>query len=133
MSRLVCLAPLIMLLACSGCDGAPSRAGGPVPPVPTERLSSTDAVQRGGELFRAHCVLCHGTSGDGHGVRRSAMRTPPRDLTNPRWQSQTGPAELFRTIRDGVAGSQMPAWRSLDDGQIWDLVAYVQRLSGGRS
>lgn len=132
MSRPARLAPLTMLLAFSACSGAPSGAGAEVPPVPAERLASAVAVERGRGLFREHCVLCHGIAGDGRGVRRSAMRTPPRDLTNPRWQRQIAPAQLFRTIRDGVPGSQMPAWRTFDEGQIWDLVAYVRQLSGGR-
>lgn len=123
---------LAMLLVFSACDGALPRSGGDVPPVPAVRLDSAEAVQRGGALFREHCALCHGDGGDGRGTRRSAMRTPPRDLTNPRWQAQTRPQELFRIIRDGVPGTQMPAWRGLDDGQIWDLVAHVRWLSGGR-
>lgn len=131
MPRLACRVSLVMLLVFSACSGGRSPSSDVVPPVPTERLGSAAAVERGRALFRAHCALCHGVAGDGRGARRSAMRTPPRDLTNPRWQAQIGPEKLFRTIRDGVADTQMPAWRGLDDDQIWDLVAYVRQLSGG--
>lgn len=131
MQRLARFVLLSMPVACWACSAGPSGSGAAVPPVPVERLGSPQAVERGRALFDGHCALCHGERGDGHGVRRFAMRTPPRDLTNRSWQEQIGPRELFRIIRDGVRGTQMPAWRAFDDDQIWDLVAYVRRLPGG--
>ncbi len=39
---------------------------------------------------------------------------------------------MFRTIREGVAGTQMPPFRGLTDDQIWQVVAYLRSLSGAR-
>src|SRR5262249_1597884 len=37
--------------------------------------------------------------------------------------------DLFHTIRDGVAGSQMPPFRNLTDTEVWQLVSYVRSLA----
>jgi mono/diheme cytochrome c family protein len=32
---------------------------------------------------------------------------------------------VYFAIREGVHGTPMPAWKSLDEDATWDLVAYV--------
>ena len=39
-----------------------------------------------------------------------------------------GDADLFRTIRQGVSGTQMPPYKGLRDEQVWQLVSYIRRL-----
>jgi mono/diheme cytochrome c family protein len=39
------------------------------------------------------------------------------------------PRKAFWTIKHGMKMSAMPAWgKSLDDGAIWELVAFVRKL-----
>ena len=87
---------------------------------------------RGEALFAAHCALCHGTRGDGHGLRSAALSTIPRNFTDPHWQMRTSNRGLFYAIREGVPGTAMPAWKSLPVDECWNLVAYVRSFGSGQ-
>ncbi len=117
--------------ACRGGDGdlpAPYRRLA----VPSDRLQSTEARERGRARFLEHCALCHGDRADGRGVRRQGLSSPPRDFTDPAWRKRTSPRRVFSVIRDGSPGTAMPAWKALDDGQVWDLTAYLLAVSERR-
>ena len=120
-----------MLLAFSDCKGPDS--GLPEAyrrlAVPAARLESPEARERGRELFLEHCALCHGDRADGRGVRRQGLSSQPRDFTDAAWRERTSPRRVFSVIREGSAGTAMPAWKALDDGQIWDLAAYLLAAS----
>ena len=116
-----------MLLALSACDMGALTGGGIE--VPRERLDSQEARERGRDLYLRHCALCHGRAADGRGVRRSALRGDPRDFTSPVWRRSVTAREVFVAIRDGVEGTSMPAWPSLDEPEIWDLTAYLLAVS----
>lgn len=81
-------------------------------------------------MFLERCAICHGTRADGHGMRSEGIEPAPRDFTNPDWRAATSPRRVFFAIRQGVAGTAMPAWTTLTEEQTWDLAAYV--LSVGR-
>jgi mono/diheme cytochrome c family protein len=99
--------------------------------VPEAQLRSAEAISRGRALFLEQCALCHGERADGRGQRREAFTRPPADFTDPGWQQRTSPRRAFMTIREGVRGTAMPSWRSLDEAQAWDLVAYLRSLAPG--
>ena len=82
----------------------------------------------GPELFSANCAICHGTIGDGRGLRREGMNPPPANLTQPPWSEQTSGFRLYQVIRKGVPGTAMPSSPMLNDRQIWNLVAYIHSL-----
>lgn len=98
--------------------------------VPAALLDSSDALRRGRAVFLEHCVLCHGARGDGHGVRREGLVRPPRDFTNPAWRRSTSPRRVFFAIREGIAGTPMPAWTNVSERDAWNLTAYVLSLGG---
>jgi mono/diheme cytochrome c family protein len=93
--------------------------------VPEVRLESAEARTRGRALFLLHCALCHGDRADGRGMRRQALSSSPRDFTDPAWRKATSPRRVYFTIREGSRGTAMPAWKVLDEGQTWDLTAYL--------
>jgi mono/diheme cytochrome c family protein len=131
--RLVLVATLLMSAACWESGGEPalplrySRIE-----VPSEsRLASSVSIQRGAALFAANCVLCHGVRADGNGVRSQGLSSRPRDFTDPAWRERTSPRRIFFAIREGLHGTPMPGWKSFDDEQTWDLVAYVRSVSEG--
>ncbi len=119
-----------MILSCPACGG-PDRdlpAAYRRIAVPSATLDSPAARARGRVLFLAHCALCHGARGDGHGVRREGLSQPPRDFTDAAWRASTSPRRVFFAIREGLAGTPMPAWRALSQTDAWDLTAYVLSL-----
>jgi cytochrome c oxidase cbb3-type subunit III len=89
-----------------------------VPREPISRLNPSD-VPRGQKLFVAHCALCHGigaTGGRGPALNRSELRRAADDQT------------LFRLIREGIDGTEMPGAWQLTENEIKDLVGYVRSL-----
>ena len=79
------------------------------------------AVAAGQTLYNQTCQACHGPAGQGD-------RGPALNTTTFVHGSED--ADLFRTIRGGVAGTQMPPFARLTDNQIWQLVSYVHSLQG---
>jgi putative heme-binding domain-containing protein len=78
------------------------------------------AIQEGSSLFRANCSPCHGLNAGGGG------RGP--NLRSGLWVHGGSDAAIFRTISDGVPGTEMPA-NSFEDSEIWALVAYLRSVS----
>jgi cytochrome c oxidase cbb3-type subunit 3 len=78
------------------------------------------AIREGASLFRANCSPCHGLNAKGGG------RGP--DLTSGRWTHGSSDAEIFRTITQGVPGTQMPA-NGFEDSEIWTIIAYLRSLT----
>lgn len=78
------------------------------------------AIEEGASLFRANCSPCHGLSARGGG------RGP--DLTSGRWTHGSTNSAIFRTITQGVAGTEMPA-NGFEDSEVWAIIAYVRSLA----
>jgi mono/diheme cytochrome c family protein len=93
--------------------------------VPAETLASTAARERGRRFYVASCVLCHGERADGRGPRHEGFTRPPRDFTSPAWKKEVTPRRVFFAIREGLAGTPMPAWKSLSETETWDVVAFI--------
>jgi PQQ-dependent dehydrogenase (methanol/ethanol family) len=81
---------------------------------------SPAAVAAGQRLYGQTCQACHG--GEGRGDRGPALATGT-------FAHGGEDADLFRTIRAGVAGSGMPAFAKLTDDQTWQLVTYIRSLN----
>jgi len=77
-------------------------------------------IKEGASLFRANCSPCHGLSARGGG------RGP--DLTAGRWTHGGSDSAIFRTISQGVPGTEMPA-NAFEDSEIWAIVAYLRSLT----
>jgi mono/diheme cytochrome c family protein len=116
--------PFLLASACSRGDSSLPEAYRRLE-VPVARLGSADARERGAGLFAEHCALCHGARADGQGQRREGLSTSPKNFSDPAWRERTSPRAVFFAIREGIRGSAMPAWRSLGDEDVWDLVAFV--------
>ncbi|HEX4954840.1 MAG TPA: cytochrome c [Thermoanaerobaculia bacterium] len=117
-----------LLLACCAALSACPPNDLPAPyrrlEVPRARLGSAEARARGRELYRRHCALCHGERADGRGPRQ-ALSSRPADFTDGLWRQRTSARRVFWIIREGKPNTAMAGWKLLDDGETWDLVAYV--------
>ena len=77
------------------------------------------AIRAGMGLFRGRCADCHGM--DARGVRGP-------DITQV-WASGRTDVGLFKTIRAGVPGTEMPANPRIADYEMWQLLAYLRTLA----
>jgi mono/diheme cytochrome c family protein len=87
-------------------------------------------------LYRKHCMMCHGVSGDGAGPNAAALSPYPRDYRHGvfKFTSTAGGAkpaheDLLRTLRKGIPATAMPSFGKLPDAQLESLVEYVEYLS----
>jgi len=80
---------------------------------------NADAIRAGMGLFRARCADCHGI--DARGVRGP-------DITQV-WASGRTDDGLFKTIKGGVPGTEMPAQPRLFDHETWQILAYLRTLA----
>ncbi len=89
----------------------------------------------GERTYRFRCAPCHGTTGRGDGPAAAQLAgTGPADFTGDTLVAARNWDALFRRVREGgqVHGTTMPAWGIvLDDGEIWDLVAYLGTFQDG--
>lgn len=114
---LAALLPLFLLLALLA--QAPLVAGGQEPSPADAANAKAAAAKEGASLFRANCSPCHGLNAHGGG------RGP--DLTSGRWTHGSTDAEIFRTITQGVPGTEMPA-NAFEDSETWAIIAYLRSL-----
>lgn len=106
--------------------------------VPAEQLSNIAVQREGAALFQAHCSECHGTPAEGRNPRARSFHPPAPDFYDPSF-SEKDPRYLFWRISEGKRvepfysqGSVMPAFGPyFSEDQIWQLVAYLLRRSGG--
>jgi alcohol dehydrogenase (cytochrome c) len=83
------------------------------------------AALEGQRVYNATCQACHGPSGQGDRDRGTpGLNAAPLSHGNE-------DADLFRNIRNGIPGTQMPPFQRLSDGQIWQVISYIRALQGG--
>jgi len=90
-------------------------------------LDDSQRILRGAALYQGKCVQCHGAPGVAQSDIGKSMQPLPGPLVDAvqRWR----PREVYWITRYGIKMSGMPAWDfRLDDAQLWDVVAFVQRL-----
>jgi mono/diheme cytochrome c family protein len=90
-------------------------------------LADAAMVRRGAACFQDRCVQCHGAPGVAQGDIGKSMQPLPGPLVDA--TQNFYPRELYWITRHGIRLSGMPAWElRLTEGDIWDLVAFLQRL-----
>jgi mono/diheme cytochrome c family protein len=120
----------LLLAGFAGVAGIGICLAGTDPTNPTEPADSTEARERGRDLFQIHCILCHGKRGDGKSVKKSGrillLRGKPPDFNNPDWRNQMSPQIVFTVVRDGKEDTSMPSFSDrLTESEIWDVTSYV--------
>lgn len=87
----------------------------------------TASINRGRDLFLRDCASCHGENAEGNGPAAESLTPKPANLKKMSGMHTDG--DFVWTIENGRG--PMPAWKNiLNESQIWDLVNYIQSLSG---
>ena len=89
------------------------------PPAKNPLEGNPDAIRGGMGLYRARCADCHGM--DARGVRAP-------DITQV-WASGRTDAGLFKTVKDGVPGTEMPPNPRVQDAEAWQILSYLRTLA----
>lgn len=87
-------------------------------------------------LFREHCVVCHGVSGNGSGPVSQFQNPYPRDFRPGvfKWKTterseKPSRKDLKNLLYAGLPGTGMPSFSLLDEQDIEALIDYVIYLS----
>jgi len=78
------------------------------------------AIDAGKQLFNSVCQACHGP--EARGDRGPALTGSLRHGNSDN--------EMFRNVRGGIQGTQMPPFAQFTADQIWQVMAYIRSLSG---
>lgn len=94
------------------------------------------SLVRGAELYRKHCIHCHGLEGGGDGPTADFLYPRPRDYRRGvfKWKSTERTAkptrqDLLELIKNGALGTSMPPFVLMPERDLHDLVEYVIYLS----
>lgn len=87
-------------------------------------------------LYRQLCSSCHGDTGQGRGPVAASQNPYPREFRHGVFKYKSTPRrykplkeDIAKSLRRGLAGSQMPLFDKLPDDKINALVDYVIFLS----
>lgn len=96
----------------------------------------SDNYGDGAGLYRQHCVHCHGVTGNGRGPTAEFLNPYPRDFTRGTFKFTSTPVgvkptdeDLRTTLMNGIAGTAMPSFALLSEGELDALIDYVKYLS----
>jgi len=81
---------------------------------------TADDVAHGKRLYVGQCALCHGI--EGVGGRGPALNRPMLSRAKDNHA-------LYIVIKNGVAGTEMPAAWQLTDREVWRVVGYIRSLN----
>jgi PQQ-dependent dehydrogenase (methanol/ethanol family) len=117
------LAVAFLVVLFAGFGGTALLGQGAVAPdlVTNPMAGNQEAIAAGKTLYAQTCANCHGE--DARGDRGPS-------LASGNFSHGGTDADLFHTIRNGVAGTQMPAFAALPADTIWRIIAYLRSLSG---
>ncbi len=95
--------------------------------IEVPELRNEQRIANGAAIYREHCVQCHGAPGVPPEAFSLGLLPAPANMVAAarEWEAP----ELYWIIRHGIKMSGMPAWEyRLSDDEIWDTVAFVQRM-----
>jgi len=106
--------------------------GGEEAPAVVLTIADGDA-SRGAQQYALLCASCHGAGGAGDGPVSAGLNPKPTAHTDAAYMGSLSDEHLFTVVKEGggAVGKSvlMAPWGgSLNDGQIWDVVAHMRTL-----
>jgi mono/diheme cytochrome c family protein len=100
--------------------------------VPKGANPSNPELQAGTAVYAQHCAACHGAKGDGSGPASVWLFPRPRNFSAGLFKIKSTPGaalptdeDLLGTATRGMAGSSMPSFTYLTEGERRSAVQYV--------
>ena len=97
---------------------------------------SFEAYLQGREVFQRNCVICHGERGDGNGEMAKDLPIKPRSFREGWFKFRSTPydklptdEDLRRTIKGGLSGTAMGAFKTFRAEELDAVIAYVKTFS----
>lgn len=92
-------------------------------------VHGADDAVKGRQVFRSHCMQCHGEKADGHGPLAARFTPPPADIS----VSRRSDDYMMQIVTLGGAAlgrsSVMPEWGlELSSEEIADVVIYLRQV-----
>ena len=99
---------------------AAQDSGDSPPPAGNPFGRDPAAVQAGDVIFHDRCAVCHG---------QKAQGSMAANLVRTRSVRRGSQAALFKLIRNGIPGTDMPPQPDLPDNGIWQIISYLRSLA----
>ena len=118
--------------ACSSQEDSADSRGKPVAAASPAKGLTVGMVERGREIYKTNCVVCHGETGKGDGPAARVLNPKPRDQSDSAYMSTLSDQEIADVIRMGGAlkgRPLMPGHPNIDGEDMNALVAYIRTLS----
>ena len=91
-------------------------------------LGAQPSIQQGRDLYRIHCLECHGAEGRGDGPRAALLAPRPGNLVSAATSTKTD-EELREILAKGVPRTAMRGWSDhLSEDERRNVLAYVRTL-----
>lgn len=103
-----------------------SRMGNPLPP-------SDKNILAGQTLFLydagpTPCQVCHDATNHGLGVSYKPLPPKLRNFACFETMKDVSDGQLFWIIQNGTKDTKMPAYKGLEEDQIWQLILYIRHF-----
>ena len=90
--------------------------------------NATRDERAGAALYARNCAFCHARDGSGRNWIGRFLEPHPPDFSDPEVAARIARPSLTAVLRDGLAGTSMPAFgKVLDDRDIAALAAFLRR------
>lgn len=102
-----------------------------IPEAEQSKFQYTEAQLKGRYHFQQYCASCHGPEGRGNGPMSPNLARRPPNFIAPGIGYKNGLAAegIKKTLEEGIAGSEMPAYRHLPQDVRSQIVDYVVFLN----
>ena len=117
--------PVFWLLETARVRSIKAHAKGILPPGDLTRQERIDA---GASHYTEHCAACHSAPGVQADDMAEGMYPKPPSLTDA--TKRYTPGELFWILKNGIKMTGMPSWGDHSDEDLWNAVAFLEKLPG---
>lgn len=98
--------------------------------IVAQSLNDPKMEDAGFHHFQDTCRLCHGAPGIAPSEFAQGLYPSPPDLASSDLHQEMNDSEIFWIIKNGLKMTGMPSFGvTHSDQEIWDIVAFIDRLS----